>query len=277
MRHHILIPTDFSDNARSAAEYAIRLYRDKPCTFYFLHVWTYTNTGGRTYISSNYIDVLKNNAEKQLAEVKEQAEDDIIGRDHLFESIFTTDPFIDSITDAIKTKNINLLVMGTKGATGAQEFLFGSNAVTVISRVKLCPILLIPKGYEFKTPKTIGYPTDFIRPYGPELVPIRDLVSLHDSTINILHINNKDGLSETQRNNFNILQDYLKDISHTFYWKSDYTRKELAIKDFIDENAIDILTMIHYKHGFIEDLIKEPVIKKLGYHSDIPFMVIPHS
>ena len=47
------------------------------------------------------------------------------------------------------------------------------------------------------------------------------------------------------------------------------------INDFIEELGIDILAMVKYKHSFIEAIIKEPVIKKLGFQSKIPFLVIP--
>lgn len=275
MRHQILIPTDFSENAWSAALYALKLYANKPCTFYFLHAWTFVNTGSRTYISPSYIDQLQDTAKGQLAALKERAIAESTNSEHDFKTIFTTDSLIDSLIFSIGKQKIDLLVMGTKGATGAKEFLLGSNSVSVINKVKLCPVMLIPDNYEFEVPDHIGFPTDFNRLYGEELLAIKELAALHNSAINILHINGLDKLSENQRNNFDILQEYLKEEKHTFYWKSDYAKKQLAIKDFIEENTINILTMINYEHSFIENLIKEPVINKIGYHTAIPFMVIP--
>lgn len=276
MRHHILIPTDYSENARNAALYAIRLYADKACVYYFLHAWSFVNTGSRTYIAPDYIDRIKDISKNQLIAIREQAKAGAINKDHEFKSIFTTDPLTDAITTAIGQHKIELLIMGTKGATGAQEFLFGSNAVNVIMKVKSCPVLLVPKDHEFEIPRKIGFPTGFLRTYGEELLAIKKLTALHNASLNILHINSIESLTETQRTNFNILKEYFKHMPHTFFWKFDYTKKEQAIKDFIEENAINVLTMINYKHGFIEDLIKEPVIKKLGYHTEIPFMVLPY-
>ena len=275
MRHQILIPTDFSENAWSAALYAVKLYGNEPCTFYFLHAWTFVNTGSRTYISPSYIDKLQDTAKGQLTALKERAISESTNSAHEFKTIFTTDSLIDSLIFAIGKQKIDLLVMGTKGATGAKEFLLGSNSVSVINKVKLCPVMLVPDHYEFVIPSSIGFPTDFNRLYGEELLAIKKLATLHNSAINILNINGLDKLSEAQRNNFDILREYLKDDPHTFYWKSDYNKKEHAIKDFIVENTINILTMINYEHNFIENLTKEPVINKMGYHSEIPFMVIP--
>ena len=57
MRQHILLPTDFSDNALAAIEYTLKLYANEPCTFYFLHAWSFTSQTSRTYITSNFIDL----------------------------------------------------------------------------------------------------------------------------------------------------------------------------------------------------------------------------
>lgn len=275
MRHHILIPTDFSENAWSAALYALKLYANKPCTFYFLHAWTFVNTGSRTYISPSYIDKLQDTSKAELSALKDRAMSESTNSEHAMKTIFTTDSLIDSLIFAIGKQRIDLLVMGTKGATGAKEFLLGSNSVSVINKIKLCPVMLVPDNYEFETPGQIAFPTDFNRLYGEELLAIKKLAALHDSTINILHINGMDKLTDAQRNNFDILQEYLKDDKHTFYWKADYAKKEQAIMDFIKENNINILTMINYNQSFIERLTKEPVINKLGFHTEIPFVIIP--
>lgn len=275
MRRHILIPSDFSENAWSAALYAIKLYANQPCTFYFLHAWTFVNTGDRTYISPSYIDKLKDTSRGQLKALNERAKSESTNTEHKFKTIFSADSFIDSILFAIGKQKIDLVVMGTKGATGAKEFLLGSNSVTVIKKIKVCPVMLVPDNYAFEIPTQIAFPTDFNRLYGEELLAIKKLAALHNSKLNILHINGMDTLSDAQRNNFDILKEYLKNELHTFYWKSDYSKKAQAIKDFIEENKINILTMINYEHSFIEDLIKEPIINKMGFHSEIPFMVIP--
>ncbi|MBJ7881130.1 universal stress protein [Gelidibacter salicanalis] len=275
MRHQILVPTDFSDNAWSAALYALKLYANKPCTFYFSHAWTFLNSGSRTHISQSYIEPLIENAKEQLEAVKEKAKLESTSSDHEFETIFSYGSLMDSIEFANKEHNIDLVVMGTKGATGAKKIFLGSNAVTVINKVRRAPLLLVPKKCTFETPKKILFPTAFTRFFGEEIMRVKQLAELHESTIDILHINKKDTLSDIQNSNLESLKTSLKDFEFNFNWMPDYNTKAHAITDFIKDNDINILTMINYEHSFIENLIKEPVIKKLGFHSRIPFMVIP--
>ena len=274
MRHQILLPTDFSDNAWSAALYAVKLYANEPCTFYFSHTFTFLNSGSRTYISPKYIEPVKEKAREQLLELKERAE--LIGNtEHVFETIFSEGELIDSIETAYKTHHIDLVIMGSKGATGAQKILLGSNTVYVIKKIKHCPILLVPDNCEFITPKQIAFPTDYNRIYSEELLPLKQLADLYKSTINILHINDKDDLTEKQEANLAMLKVNLENYEHSFNSIPTKGNKEETIKDFNDKNDIQILIMINYDHSFIESIIREPIIKKLGFQSKIPFLVIP--
>ncbi|TYB74003.1 universal stress protein [Bizionia myxarmorum] len=275
MRHHILLPTDFSANAWSAAVYALNLYAQESCTFYFSHAWTFLNSGARTHISESYIEPLKIQAKEKLVELQERAELESKDRDHTFETIFGMGSLMDSIEFAIAKHDINLVVMGTKGVTGTQEFLFGSNTVTVINKMRLRPILLVPSNFEFETPSNIVFPTDFNRFFGEELKAIKHLADLHKSKIEILHIKKKETLNDNQNANFLMLKTYFKNYDHHFNWMPNSGKKEQAITSFITENKMNILTMINYKHSFVENIIKEPIIKKMGFHAIIPFLVIP--
>jgi len=67
----------------------------------------------------------------------------------------------------------------------------------------------------------------------------------------------------------------LGDCEHSFHWMPNYEKKANEIVDFIKDLKIDILVMVNYKHSFIENIFKEPVIKKMGMHPLIPFLVIP--
>lgn len=275
MRHHILIPTDFSDNAWKAALYALNLYANEPCTFYFSYAWTFLNSGSRTHISQSYIDPLIAQSKEQLAAVKDRAEKESTNPEHKFETLYSVGSLEDSIEVAIKAHNITLVVMGTKGATGAKKYILGSNTVSVINKVRLCPLLLVPAKGEFVKPDQIAFPSDFSRFFGEDLLPITQLANLSDATINVLHIKGKDELTEVQNTNFEMLKAHLKDYKHTFNWLPNHGTKADAIANFIKENNVKILTMINYEHSFIENIIKEPIIKKLGFKSKIPFLVIP--
>ena len=55
---------------------------------------------------------------------------------------------------------MDLIVMGTKGASGLKEVLFGSNTVHVIKNAK-CPVLAVPSEFVFESPREILFPSDY--------------------------------------------------------------------------------------------------------------------
>lgn len=275
MKRNILLPTDFSENAWSAILYALNLYKNESCTFYFLHSCAFLNTGSRTYITPNYIDTLKEQSKQTLITLKDRAEALNVNSNHEFEIIFSSDSLSSVIKTSIIKYQINMLIMGTQGATGAKEIIFGSNTVSIINKIKNCPVLIVPNNYDFVKPDAIAFPTDFNRDYGDELNPLIHLSQLNNSNINILHIKGKNNLTNKQNYNLAMLEERLEKLDYNYYKIPDLGKKELVIKNFIEEFDIKILVMINYKHSFIENIIKEPVIKKLGFHTLIPFLVIP--
>tara|TARA_R110002049_G_scaffold283218_1_gene463243 strand:+ start:2539 stop:3375 length:837 start_codon:yes stop_codon:yes gene_type:complete len=277
MKRKILLPTDFSDNAWSAIVYALKLYADEECTFYFLNsisikVSTLSN------LSNKLLKSMEEDAMKELLILKDLAEASNANANHGFQIILSPNSLTTAIKTAVKEWDIDLIIMGTKGATGAKEFFFGSNTVHVIKGVKLCPVLIIPEEYDFTVPSQIAFPTDYNRFYDmKELTPLMELADMYHSKIRIVHINveKDEELNDIQEYNLMMLQNHLNKYDYSLHWMPKYAKKVTEINDFIEELEINILAMVKYKHSFIEKIIKEPVIKKIGFHPIVPFLVIP--
>ena len=195
MKTNILFPTDFSDNAWSAAVYALHLYKETECKFYFLHS-TKMTVSTMSNFSNKLLKVMSDNALKELNDLKSMAENSNANANHEFEIILSTEDLQNAIETTIQNYSIDIIVMGTKGAAGAKGFLFGSHTVRIIKKIKNCPILIVPEEFDFGEPKQIAFPTDFQRFYGEELLPIKRLAELYNSKIRILHISEEDKLSQ---------------------------------------------------------------------------------
>lgn len=275
MKTNILLPTDFSDNAWSAIVYALKLYANEDCTFYLLNSCK-PEGSSMSIMSNKLLTVMKDAAMKQLVELQRMARIADANEKHNFEIILSTENLIDAINRTTITHNIDLVVMGTKGASKAKEIFFGSNTVNVLKKINSCPVLAVPDEFSFIEPKQIAFPTDYNRIYDDSVLePLKKLSKLHNSKIRILHIQEKKELSEAQNSNVEKLDKNLVDFEHSFHWIPDNGKKASVIIDFIEELQINILVMVNYKHSFIETIINEPVVKKIGFHPIIPFMTIP--
>ncbi len=278
----ILVPTDFSNNAYSALFYATRMFQNQDCQFFILNTFDVDTPVLTSRIDTSKGELLyqqlSNESKEKLTETFHSIVRETEGFNHIFETISVSKKLTETINKTIKSKDIDLVVMGTKGVSGIKEVFMGSNTVRVIQKIKDCSVLVVPDEFDFEKPKDIAFATDFKRFYSKEeLEPLLQIVSLFDSNIRIIHIHQEEKLDEMQKHNFNSLKEHFKGYNFTFHWVSRFDQKSEAIHAFLDEMNINMLAMLYYKHSFIEGITREPVVKKIGLQATIPFLVIPTS
>lgn len=275
----ILIPTDFSDNAYGALAYAAQLYAEEDCTFFLLHSYT------PAIYQSEYVlhspgqiglgDIYRIDSEDGLKQFRERAISEFNNPKHRFETHSAFRVLTEAIGSLVEEREIDLIVMGTQGATGAKELFLGSNTVHAIKRAK-CPILAIPFPYQFKSPAKILFPTDYEIDYRPNL--FRELffiADLHKAAIEVVHIRQNHEPDAEQDTNKGKLVHLLSDLEHHFHEMPDQGIIE-AIHNLQATYDIDLLVMVRNKHTFLENLFSKPVINQIGFHTAIPFLVLPY-
>ncbi len=144
-----------------------------------------------------------------------------------------------------------------------------------INSYRRCPVIAIPADFQYETPKKILFPTDYEVEYSEEqLKGLLNLSEIHNSSIEVIHISSGYNLTELQLQNKAKLEKILNKTPHLFH---NLPNQEIitGINNFQLENKMNMLAMIQNKHTFLESLFIEPVIKKIGFHVSIPFMVIP--
>ncbi|MCK0135159.1 universal stress protein [Arenibacter sp. S6351L] len=277
---NILIPTDFSDNAYKAISYAVRLLKDENCTFYLLHTYT------PAIYQSEYLlhspgqlglgDIYRTDSEKKLEDLKLKVISEFDNPKHLFKTYSAFSVLMEAIDELVESKNIDLLIMGTQGATGAKEIFLGSSTVHTIQRAK-CPVLAIPFDFDVKMPTKILFPTDYEIEYNFELIKqVLFIAKVHKSTLDIMHVRSGYELNEEQKKNKSKLDHLLAGTKHKFHELPDQGIIE-AINSIHSELHPQMLVMVKNKHSFLENLFLKPVINQIGFHSSIPFMVLPYN
>lgn len=274
----IIIPTDFSENAYHAFAYAARLFRNEPCTFYLIHTFT------PSIYQTEYVlhspgqiglgDFYQTDSDERLAEMKARAEAQFKNPKH---TIYTHSAFnilVDEILDMVEREHADMVIMGTQGATGAKEIFLGTHTVHVIRKAS-CPVIAIPSEFEYKAPKEVLFPTDFEVAYTEaHFAALFNIADLHKSRIEVLHISTGLELTSKQKENKTKLESLIGKRTSRYH---DVPSQEIieGINQFQKTAEVQMLAMIQNKHTFLERLFIEPVIKKIGFHVNIPFMVIP--
>lgn len=274
----ILLPTDFSNNSWSAIKYALQLFKNETCTFYLLNTYTPAIYHVEYVLIEpaqfGIYDAVKENSLRQLDEFETRIKKEFNNPKHSVETIAAFNTLVSEIKEVVEKNKIDYVVMGTKGATGAKEILFGTNTVHVFKNVK-CPVLAIPDGFDFEAPHEVLFPTDYKIDYkNKHIRPIIDILSFYNSRVNILHATYGYELSEKQETNREKLETIFKKTTQLFHNVSGQTVAE-AIDKFQLKAKVNLLVMINNKHSFFENLFFKNTISQIGFHLNIPFLVIP--
>src|SRR5690554_1235554 len=274
----ILLPTDFSENSWNAISYALQLFKDEVCTFYLLNTYTpIVYHVEYVMLSPSQIgleDVVKQQAIKGLEKFEKRIKDQHDNPNHTIKSQAVFNTLTLEISEQVKEHQIDYVVMGTKGATGAKEVLFGSNTVHIFKQAK-CPVLAVPDSFNFEKPSQILFPTDYEIDYNNQQVkPLVELSKDNEAKIHILNVSYGRELTADQKKNKATLSTLFKDLKHEFFSVRNQEITQ-AISDFQMKAQTDLLVMINNKHSFFENLFFKSTINQIGFHLNIPFLVIP--
>lgn len=276
---HILLPTDFSDNSLNAITYAIQLYKDKLCTFYLFNTYTpiiYNVEHVLGYTAQYELgDTIRNASQENLKELKTKLKQEFPNNtNHKFKTLSKFNTLVSGIKEFLDTQETDLIIMGTKGVTGAAEVLFGTNTVHVFKEIK-CPVLAIPSNFEYENPHEVLFPTDLEINYNnTQLNVLKEIAIAKNSRINAMHVATGYDLTEQQISNKLELEAFFKDTSFLYHELKSKNVSE-AINQFQIKAKINLLAMINNKHSFFENLFFQSKLNQIGFHLNIPFLVIP--
>ena len=219
---HILIPTDFSDNAWNALVYGISFFKKTHCTFHIVHINAInTNSSGEAamYVSPDLLEktILAESREKLKVLIK-KVERLPLNTKHYFKTQAIYGFLTDQLKDQVKEKNIELIIMGTKGSSGLKAVSIGSNTGNVITKVP-CTIMAVPESATYESVKEIGFPSDLNLAYEIKVLDtIKDIILLKKSALRLLYISSKgEELNTNQIKIKNLLLDYFKETECTFH------------------------------------------------------------
>lgn len=273
----ILISTDFSETATNAIKYALELFKYDKSDITIIHAFAdevYENTTemSRDYFEE-YKDKIQGNVNNKLQKVILEMLEISPNPRHVYNSQSKFGSIVDVINDYVDSENVDAVVMGTKGKTNNPKITFGSNTVKVIKYVQ-CPVLVVPATYHDMHPKHILFPTDYMLPFKRrELKLLSSLAMRYVSTIQMLYVSKTKHLSHRQLDNQMFL-DSAFDNNKFKFLQIEADNITETINNTIQDQNIDLLVMVNQRHSYLEDLLYNSTIDKIGLEIKIPFLVL---
>ncbi len=261
---NLLIPTDFSDFANSALEYAAYIAKIRNSVLHIVNIVT----------SLDEDDYKK--AEAQIEKLKSiKILEGITVKTYLKLDGKICDKILEC-ADEIKP---DLIIMGTHGSSTVSDILLGSNTEKVVRKSDYSVLTVKHKMIEQRL-ENIVFASDFSPESNRIFSVIRSIGEKFNAKIHLLKINTPSHFEPTrvsmEKINHFIENEGLSPLAGDKYKIALYSdsTEELGVLNYCIENEIDLITLGTHKHAFWK-LMFESTSQNLVIHSFRPVLTIP--
>lgn len=264
----ILVPVDFSKEAENAAKIASDIARKTDSEIFLVHmlelpVSTIDPAEMSTISSEPQIIYFMKLAHEKFEKFKQLP---FFNGLRVIETVQFQHAFSGIINESEKNK-IDLIVMGSQGASGLQEMFIGSNTEKVVRRSKV-PVLVIKQDVEHFQVKDIIFASDFNKESKTTFHRVIEFADLFQATIHLLYINTIHNFN-TSRNIENRIKRFMKDFDFDNYTTNIYNdiSIEKGILSFGREIDADLIALNTHGRSGLSQLFNGSVGQELANHA----------
>ncbi len=267
----ILLPTDFSKNARNAIKYAVDVF-GKDAQFYLVNVFREPHATSSSLVS--IVDILQKTSEDSLVREQKKMEALFPSLDLNIEAMSIYGDTATVINDLSNEHKVDYVVMGTKGASGIKEVLLGSVTADVIQKVSR-PLIAVPDRCSFTGFEKLGFAADLreIQDHSC-LEPMIEMAKHFSSAIEIVTIQNEVIYASEEEALVGLeIHDILRGVDHKFVRRESEDVIE-GIEDYMHEENPDLMVLIPRRTKFWDRVFRISVTKKIALHADVPLLIL---
>lgn len=275
MTKTILVPTDFSPCSDHALKYAMKLFEGEKVKIILLHAYSiiyYSPEIPMDFISEEITSEQENSVqqlEKRAAALKKRGiKTELVSREGMAS---------ETILKVTKEKKPDLIVMGTRGASGFKA-LMGSNTARIIDR-SLCPVIAVPEKAKFTGLKNIAIANEYKQ---SDLNLIKSLLNVgpfKDTPMMLLHFAEQGyDLAKEEKK----LSAFRKKIKEKFrsgkFFFSIISGIDLidALETWVKKEKPSLIAMSAHRLSFFEKLRGKGNTRNISYHTRIPLIAFHH-
>jgi nucleotide-binding universal stress UspA family protein len=269
----ILIPTDFSEEAMNALDFAYGLAKKNGAELILLHVAEYPvssfNTMGEATVDPMdnvyVVQMMDKMKEKMNALTTDPRYADV----NIVGTVEFGSPY-SNISSTISEHKVDLVVMGSKGASGLQEVLIGSNTEKVVRFAK-CPVITIKGPVDVNSIKSIAFATNLREEESHVVEELKKLQQVLGAELHVVTVNTP--------NNFMIDRD-IKGHMRSFvekYKLENYTLniyndvvEEDGIIYFAEDKGADMIALATHGRTGLMHLLSGSIAEDVVNHSKRP-------
>ena len=181
------------------------------------------------------------------------------------------DDFVDAINQEVERSGTDLIIMGTNGASGAEELLFGSNTLQVIRKV-YTPALIVPEGYVYTDVKSVIFSAESCKELRlPQADVLKELLKQKHAQLYLLKI--KEETTVKKHDCGSCLLDVLKEtpfVSQSIHG----VPYKYALSSYLQLNPSQLMAFFVETKTFMERLFRGSNLDVLKSSPQVPLLVM---
>ncbi len=262
----ILIPTDFSAQSNNAIKTGISIAKHYNAEIILLHILDLPQAGSDGVVKGTpapEVIFFKNIAEKRLQE---------IGTDPIFDGLtVSTSLILDrtayGVTKSAEHNEVDLIVIGSHGASGAKKGFVGSNTQKVVRSANV-PVLVVKDDITFSKIHNIVFASDFSDEMKPAFENVLKITKQTGAKLHLLVINTPNNFKPTNITE-EIVEKFLTDVEDKSFELNIYNDMsiERGIINFAEKANTDLVAIAtHGRTGlahFFNGSISEDLVNKI--------------
>lgn len=270
----ILFPTDFSATSQHAFEYALDMAAHIGARVLMFHSYFEAPTS-KGVAPPAFLDKLRSekedNAMRGFRRYESEAQARTGGEVELV-PLIESGRTVEQILAVSRQEQVDMIVMGTKGAASVSEKIFGSLTTRVIEGAD-CPVLAVPEGVSFQPIQHILYASNFEDHDFAILDQLLEYADLFGAKLSCAHIYaGEDYWSRLDRGFFERLYQLERERDQLHFFTFNYRDVAAGLNRFIASNKVDLLAMMTHKRDPLRQVLGESVTRDMTLMAEVPLL-----
>lgn len=264
----ILVPTDFSAVAKNAVEYAIEIATVFNSEILLYHVYSFNKATYDIHFKEEEQPFRKEM--EQLMQQKEWSLKATVNDKGLSLRTFVEEDNIFSLFDAkVKERNVDMIVMGSKGSSGIKKIVFGSVAATALGMATV-PVLVIPPKCKYQGIQNIVLAIDRNDIAPGVFFPLQKLAIKFNAKVTLLNVK-----TDSKQSADKMLNLIINGVETSYREVPMFKSINETIAQFIRKEDVDLLCLIRREKGIFKTLFQKSVTKTQVFSNQVPLLVLP--
>ena len=277
----ILVPTDFSPTAGKAFRIALDIALKSKGKIILYHAYAPVERTTTIALDKKVIACNKQtetNLVKRLERLKKKVM--LNGMDVPVSITVGHSPVVKNMFRFAEENNIDLIVMGTQGASGLKKVIVGTVAASIMQKSAI-PVLLIPEKFEWKEPGQFIFATNFHKTDKQALTLVNAMAKLYNADVTVLHflsVYDTEVVKEKERTDFDTyafsLQRIFNESKMKFHLLETSSVTE-TMENLDKKFPYDMMAMVRRKKSFLEKFFIKSFTQNMAYITRKPLLIIP--